>query len=294
MYARSPFELFASSTFPGLASEFASQHTDPPTPSFSNAAALLLSNSHLIENTGLMPFSNSIIFNQLRIARTYISRNSFAHIILRIGYRGCGYGPSEVTLNQRVLSCQKRTRAQKKRRPVPGNQPPRCNSLRGAAYVRDQQQLFVNVDADVEAAVIPIGFVIATPLAVLIHAGYVVLDRGTVVAMAGGVVVDAGFIGVEFIGAIRAVIVSRAGGGADGEHQSAGERGGEENSGKEFGAFHYQILPGHRGPTEFRIPTYDIFDSIASSIVTEKTKEANPTGSASFELLPNDIATRRD
>jgi hypothetical protein len=50
--------------------------------------------------------------------------------------------------------------------------------------------------------VVPIGFVIAAPLAVAIHFGDVVADLGTIVAVARGVVIDFGFIGVEAVAAI--------------------------------------------------------------------------------------------
>jgi hypothetical protein len=79
--------------------------------------------------------------------------------------------------------------ALKLRRLIPTNQPPYAWS-------------FVDVDADIEAAVVPIGFVIAAPLAVAIHFGDVVLHLRTVVSVACGVVIDFGFIGVEAVAAI--------------------------------------------------------------------------------------------
>jgi hypothetical protein len=60
----------------------------------------------------------------------------------------------------------------------------------------------VHVDADIKGAVVPIGFVIAAPLAVAIHFGDVVADLGTIVAVARGVVIDFGFVGVEAVTAI--------------------------------------------------------------------------------------------
>jgi hypothetical protein len=76
----------------------------------------------------------------------------------------------------------------------------------------------VKIDADVKHAVIPIGFVIAAPLAVGVHAVDVVIDLSTVIAMAGGIAVNAILIGLQPGSAIAGVIAVRAERNAGGEH----------------------------------------------------------------------------
>jgi len=53
------------------------------------------------------------------------------------------------------------------------------------------------VDADVKARVVPIGVVIAAPLAILIHSVYVVIDLAAVIAVTRGVTIDSGAIVFE-------------------------------------------------------------------------------------------------
>jgi hypothetical protein len=55
---------------------------------FSVRSALLPKSAHLTENTEQTHIYKYISFNELRIAISYISRKSFANIILQIGYRG--------------------------------------------------------------------------------------------------------------------------------------------------------------------------------------------------------------
>src|SRR5580658_5729922 len=81
MYVRTEFE-FSSHT--GADSSFCA----PTSLLFSGPSALLSSNSHLTENKGRGHSYNRIAFNQLRVAHAYISRKSFACIILQIGYPG--------------------------------------------------------------------------------------------------------------------------------------------------------------------------------------------------------------
>jgi hypothetical protein len=53
------------------------------------------------------------------------------------------------------------------------------------------------VDADVEASVIPIGVVIAAPLAILIHSVAIAIDLAAVFAATRGVTIDSGAIVLE-------------------------------------------------------------------------------------------------
>ena len=55
----------------------------------------------------------------------------------------------------------------------------------------------VNVDANVEQVVIPVGLVIAAPLAFLLQFGDVVIDLGAVFTVLRGVAIDFGFLGLQ-------------------------------------------------------------------------------------------------
>src|ERR1035438_896683 len=57
--------------------------------------------------------------------------------------------------------------------------------------------LFVYVDADVEPTVIPVGLVIAAPLAVVLHALYVTVHLPAVFAVLGHILIDPGAICFE-------------------------------------------------------------------------------------------------
>ena len=74
----------------------------------------------------------------------------------------------------------------------------------------------MDVDADVEAGMVPIGVMIAAPSAVVFHAVDVVMDLRTIVAVTRGVVVDAGLIVFEALVARIAIIRLRAERGSDG------------------------------------------------------------------------------
>jgi hypothetical protein len=80
----------------------------------------------------------------------------------------------------------------------------------------------MDVDADVEAGVVPIGVMIAAPTAVVLHAIDVAVDLRTIVAMTRGVMVDASLIVFEALVARIAVIGLRAERGSDGQGQTAG------------------------------------------------------------------------
>jgi hypothetical protein len=57
--------------------------------------------------------------------------------------------------------------------------------------------LFAEVDADVEPTVIPVGLVIAAPLAVVVHALYVSVHLPAVLAVLGRILIDPGPICFE-------------------------------------------------------------------------------------------------
>ncbi len=81
---------------------------------------------------------------------------------------------------------------------------------------RDTLRLRTEVDADVEAGVVPIRVMIFAPLTVGIHSVYVVADLGAVIAVTCGIMVDASFVIFEAlmtgISVIRSSANRRAGG----------------------------------------------------------------------------------
>jgi hypothetical protein len=128
------------------------------------------------------------------------------------------------------------------KRLIPRNQPPLHRPESAAAYVCNSRNLLVHVDADIEGAVVPIGFVIAAPLAVAIHFGDVVLHLRTIVSVARGVVIDFGFIGVEAVAAIAGIVVIGAGWSAEREDQACAHSGGQSDSSEKFRGLHKNLL----------------------------------------------------
>lgn len=100
------------------------------------------------------------------------------------------------------------------------------------------------VDADVKARVVPIGVVIAAPLAILIHSVYVVIDLAAVIAVTRGVTIDSGAIVFEAL--ITSIVRGGANRSANSQEQAAGQRSGQSNSRPKFRAFH-KNLPGRYG-----------------------------------------------
>ena len=79
---------------------------------------------------------------------------------------------------------------------------------------RDKKSVGVDVDAEVESVVIPIGVMLAAPLAFAIEAVDIAIDLPAVRAIAGGVAIDA-FLGVaEALVAFVAPVVIGARGAA--------------------------------------------------------------------------------
>ena len=78
--------------------------------------------------------------------------------------------------------------------------------------------VMAEVNADVEFVVIPIGFVIFTPMAILLHSVDVGVDLPTVFAMAGDVAVNPGAIRVQPPMAIFLPIPVSASGASKSQH----------------------------------------------------------------------------
>jgi len=135
------------------------------------------------------------------------------------------HGGQAPSANTDSLGVTKWRAGEKRRRLILGNQPP-C----AATAMRDARRSRTDVDADVEAGVVPIGVMIAAPSAVVFHAVDVVVDLRTIVAVTRGVMVDAGLIVFEALVTRIAVVGFRAERGSDGQCQTAGQCGGEEYS----------------------------------------------------------------
>lgn len=90
------------------------------------------------------------------------------------------------------------------------------------------QRLFAEVDANVELVVIPVGLVLAAPIAVGVHTIHVTIHLAAVLAVAVGVVIDPGAIRFEPSLAIRARV--RPNRNAHGEEQTSGQCGGQSHS----------------------------------------------------------------
>lgn len=74
-----------------------------------------------------------------------------------------------------------------------------CRSTSSACIYRmgEAGRLVAEVDADVEASVIPIGVMAAAPIAILIYSVHVVIDLAAVIAVTRGVTIDSGAIVLE-------------------------------------------------------------------------------------------------
>src|ERR1019366_4542967 len=81
------------------------------------------------------------------------------------------------------------------------------------------------VDADVEPAVIPVGLVIAAPLAVVVHALYVSVHLSAVLAVSGRILIDPGAICIEPLAATPAPVLIRPSWSPHGQQQTSGQRG---------------------------------------------------------------------
>jgi hypothetical protein len=68
--------------------------------------------------------------------------------------------------------------------------------------LENSQRLVAEIDADVEMTVIPLGVMLATPLARGIHSRDIVIRLTAVFAVAGDVPVDFRTIGFESLGAV--------------------------------------------------------------------------------------------
>jgi hypothetical protein len=96
----------------------------------------------------------------------------------------------------------------------------------------------VDVDAEVEGVVVPIGVMFAAPVAFALEPVDIVIDLPAVRAVAGGIEVDAFFGMLEAAMALVApmvVVVIGAGGAAQGKREAEGESGGENESQVMFG-----------------------------------------------------------
>lgn len=98
----------------------------------------------------------------------------------------------------------------------------------------------MDVDAEVEGIVIPVGMVVAAPLALAIEAIDIAIDLPAITAVAIGVAVDAFLIvlnaAVTFVAPVVVVVIG-AGRAAQGERESDGESGDENEP---------QMMFGHR------------------------------------------------
>lgn len=100
-----------------------------------------------------------------------------------------------------------------------------------------------DVDAHVEAGVVPIRLVVAAPLAVGVHPMNVVLDLAAVITKAAGVMVYACPIRIEAVFAISPVVSICLGWTAHRQQQSSGQCGAQNKSAPTFPG-HDPILPG--------------------------------------------------
>ena len=85
--------------------------------------------------------------------------------------------------------------------------------------------LFADVDADIEPTVIPVGLVIATPLAVVVHALYVTVHLPAVLAVLDRILIDPGPICFEPLVATFAPVAIRPSRSAHGQQQTSGQCG---------------------------------------------------------------------
>jgi hypothetical protein len=99
----------------------------------------------------------------------------------------------------------------------------------------------VDVDAEVEDVMVPIGVMLAAPVAFAVEAIDIVSDLATVWAIARGVAVDAFFGVAKALVAVVAPIVVGAGGAAKRKRESDGERGRENEAEMFLG--HVKFLP---------------------------------------------------
>jgi hypothetical protein len=86
-------------------------------------------------------------------------------------------------------------------------------------FAVERRSLVAEVDADVEARVIPIGVMIAAPLAVSIHAGDIVVHLRAVLAVAGSVVIDSGAVGFQALVAVVGPVAVAKGGSSHGKRK---------------------------------------------------------------------------
>ena len=75
-----------------------------------------------------------------------------------------------------------------------------------------------NIDANVEAVVIPIRLMIPTPLASFVHLGDVAIDLPAVLAVTADVAVDSGSLCLKPLPAVIRIIMICASGDADGKY----------------------------------------------------------------------------
>src|ERR1700693_4492548 len=87
--------------------------------------------------------------------------------------------------------------------------------------------LLAYVDADVEPTVIPVGLVIAAPLAVVVHNLYVIGHLPAVFAVLDPILIDPGLICFELLIATFAPVTIRPSRSPHSQQQTSGQRGGQ-------------------------------------------------------------------
>jgi hypothetical protein len=92
----------------------------------------------------------------------------------------------------------------------------------------------VEIDADVEPAVIPICLVVPAPLAGSIHPGYVAVHLPAMLAMTADVMVDSGPVGLEAASACFAMVLGGANIRAEGKQQSSCDYGTQQQTTPDF------------------------------------------------------------
>jgi hypothetical protein len=102
--------------------------------------------------------------------------------------------------------------------------------------------VMAEIYADVEAAVVPLGPMVAAPLAVGIHPGNVVIHLPAALAVAVGVAIDPGSIRIQAALAILLPVPIRASRACDSKNEAASHRACENQSTPESAAIHKCLL----------------------------------------------------